>query len=93
MRWLLFKGEPLQNNFVTLGCLGKFISGLRQSITHAGGTLDNSICPEKAISFLLKANKLTSKSAKNWQSGVLHPTPGSASGSSVFCIRFLLCFW
>ena len=58
---LLFKREPMHNNFATLGCLVKFISGLRQSITHRGGTLDNSIWQEKAISF--KGPQIDLKSA------------------------------
>ena len=41
------------------------------------------------------AKKFTSKSAVPpifLQNGVLHAAPGSASGSSWFCIRLLLCF-
>ena len=43
----------------------------------------------------LRANQLTPKSEvtqKSRQNGVLHAAPGSASGSSWFCIRLLLCF-
>ena len=86
----------MQNNFVTLGCAGKLTSGPWHSTTHGGGALDNSICPKKPSVCTLRANQLTPKSEvtqKSWQNGVLHAAPGSASGSSWFCIRLLLCFW
>ena len=43
----------------------------------------------------LRANQLTPKSEvtqESRQNCVLHAAPGSASGSSWFCIRLLLCF-
>ena len=79
------RGGPMQNNFVTLGCLIKFISGLRQSITHRGGTLDNCIWQENSISFLFKGQKIdlkisiTPKKLATWCSAF----------GPWFCIRLL----
>ena len=85
----------MQNNFVTLGCPGKLTSGPWHGTTHWGVPWTTAYAQRNPSVCTLRANQLNVNSEvtqKNWQSGFLHAAPGSASGSSWFCIRLLLCF-
>ena len=85
MSRLLFKGEPMHNNFATLVRLVKFIFLDFAKASHTEGVPWTTVYDKKMPSVSsLRAHKLTSKSAlppKNLQHGVLHAAPQcSASG-------------